>query len=138
MSIEGNKAAVRRLGETIAKANWSVLPELFAPNYVAHFPAQEFKGPEGARQTFAALKTAFPDYSEKIERMVAEDDLVAVFYTISGTFKGEYGGMKPTGKKFSIPGCVLAKFENGKQVEAWAYIDQLAWGQQMGMNISQG
>jgi predicted ester cyclase len=67
------------------------------------------KGTEGVKQYFSILKTAFPDYTEKIESLVGEGDLGAVFYTISGTFKGEYAGLKPTGKKFSGPAAVLAK-----------------------------
>jgi steroid delta-isomerase-like uncharacterized protein len=136
MPIEQNKAAVVRLRETVSKGDWSVLSELFTPQYVYH-SSQDIKGLEGVKQMFVAMKTAFPDYAEKIERMVAEGDLVAVFYTISGTFKGEYAGMKPTGRKFSVPGVVLARFENGKQVEAWPYFDNLAWAQQLGTPLPQ-
>jgi len=80
-----------------------------------------------------ALTAAFPDYQEKTEHMVAEGDLVAVFYTMSGTFKNAYGEVAPTGKKFSIPSVVLARFENGKQVEAWPYMDSSSWYQQLGV-----
>ncbi len=138
MSVEGNKASVKRLAEAVVKGNWTVLPELFAPNYVYHslMFGQEPRGPEGIKQMFITMKMAFPDYTEKIERTVAEGDLVAVFYTISGTFKGEYAGMKPTGKKFSVPAVVLARFENGMQVEAWPYYDRAAMAQQIGANLS--
>jgi predicted ester cyclase len=134
MSVESNKAAVRRLGEVVSKGDWSAFSDLFAPNYVFH-TTPEMKGPEGVKQYFKMLKTAFPDYTEKIENMVGEGDLVAVFYTMSGTFKGEYAGMKPTGKKFSGPACVLAKFQNGKQVEAMPYMDSLSWYQQLSIPI---
>ena len=133
MPAEENKAAVNRLQEAVNKGDWSVLPELFAPEYVFHAP-QEARGPEGITQSFMALKAAFPDYQEKIERMFAEGDMVAVFYTLTGTFQGEFAGVKPTGKKFSLPIAVLARFENGKQVEAWSYFDQLAWLRQLDVN----
>jgi predicted ester cyclase len=134
MSTEKNKANVRRLNEAVNKGNLSILPELFAPNYVLH-TTPEYKGPEGVKQFITAMRTAFPDYRETINNMVAEGDMVAVFYTLQGTFKGEYGGIAPTGKKFTLPYAILSRFENGRQVEAWQYGDSLAYYRQLGIPI---
>jgi C-1 hydroxylase len=134
MSVEKNKTNVRRLNDAINKGNLAILPELIAPGYVFHYTT-EVKGPEGLKQSFTALLAAFPDYHQKIENMVAERGLVAVFYTLTGTFKGEMSGIKPTGKKFSSPSAVLARFEGGVQVEAWSYSDWLAWYRQLGIPI---
>ncbi len=134
MSVEENKAAVHRLNEAVDKGDWSVLPELFASEYVFH-TTPELKGPEGVEQQMSSMRDAFPDYHEKIEYMVAEGDLVAVFYTLTGTFKGEMAGIAPTGKQVNVPAAVLARFENGKQVEAWPYMDSLEWYRQMGIPI---
>jgi steroid delta-isomerase-like uncharacterized protein len=135
MSTEENKAAVRRLNEAINRGDWSVIPELFAPDYVFH-STQEARGHEGIKQSFASLRAAFPDYHEKIEHMIAEGDMVAATYTLTGTFQGKLGDSEPTGKKFSMPIAVLARFEKGKQVEAWSYYDSLAWGRQLGISLS--
>ena len=134
MSTEKNKASVRRLNEAMNKGNLAILPELFAPNYVLH-TTPEVKGLEALKQSFTNLRTAFPDYHEKIEYMVAEGDLVAVFYTLTGTFKGKSGDIAPTGKKMSLPAVVLARFKDGKQVEAWQYADSLVWYRQLGIPI---
>ena len=134
MSTEQNKAAVRRLNEAVNKGNFDIAPELFAADFIFH-TTPEAKGPEGFKQTMTVMKTAFPDYHETIENMVAEGDMVAVFYTLKGTFTGKFGDTAPTGKKFSLPAVVLARFKNGKQVEAWPYMDSLSWYQQMGVPI---
>jgi predicted ester cyclase len=132
MSIEQNKAAVRKLHEVVSKRDWSVLPELFAANYVNHnYP--EPKGPAGVKQMFTAMINAFPDYQEKIEHIVAEGDLVAVSYTLSGTFSGKYGEIAPTGNKVKTTNMTLSRFKDGKQVEAWLYTDSLDWYRQMGV-----
>ena len=136
MSVEQNKVAVRRLHEVVAKRNWSTFSELFAPAFVYH-SNPEVKGPEGVKQMFTALTVAFPDYNETIERMAAEGDLVSVSYTLRGTFTGEYAGTPPTGKKLSLPGTVIARFKDGKQVEAWPYMDSLAWYRQLGIPFPQ-
>jgi predicted ester cyclase len=135
MSVEKNKANTRRLSEEVfSKGNLAIIPELIAPNYVFH-TTPEYKGLEGVKQFITAMRTAFPDYRETINNMVAEGDMVAVFYTLQGTFKGEYGGIAPTGKKFSIPSAILSRFEGGKQVEAWSYLDYLTFYQQLGIPI---
>jgi predicted ester cyclase len=133
---EKNKKVIRRNWEEVAnKGNLSIIPELFAPNFVWH-TTPEVKGPEGIKQTFTTMRTAFPDYQEKIERMVAEGDMVAVFYTLTGTFKGgKYGDIAPTGKKFTVSYATLSRFEKGKQVEAWPYGDSLTWYRQLGIPI---
>jgi predicted ester cyclase len=137
MSVEDkNKAAVRRLHEVVIKRDWSVLPELFTPDYVYH-GGVEYKGPEGVKQMFTDMIKALPDYNETIERMAAEGDLVSVSYTLKGTFTGEYAGISPTGKKLSLPVVVIARFKNGKQVEAWEYSDMLSFYQQLGIPIPQ-
>jgi predicted ester cyclase len=136
MSVEKNKANVRRLNEAINNGNWSVLPELLAPNYVLH-STPEVKGPEGSKQSFISWKNAFPDYHERLDHIVAEGDMVVSIHTMTGTFKGEIAGTKPTGKKISTPVVILARCEGGKQVEAWAYMNGLDLYQQLGIPFPQ-
>jgi predicted ester cyclase len=126
MSVEQNKAAIRRLNEEVfGKGNLAILPELFAAHYVLHWKGSDFKGPEGFKQYYTSVKKAFPDYWEKIEKMVGEGDMLATFYTVGGTFAGESTGKNKTGQKYSISYMVLTRFENGKQCEAWPYGDNL-------------
>jgi len=121
------KAAVRSLYEAVNKRDFSIFTELFAPNYVGYgFGTEDVKGPEGVEQLFTTMSTALPDFQTTIEHMVAEGDMVAVFDTLRGTFKGEMAGTAPTGNKVEAPTAILARFENGRQVEAWAYMDRLA------------
>jgi steroid delta-isomerase-like uncharacterized protein len=134
MSIEENKKAVRRLHELVNKRDWTAAMELFTPDYVFH-STQEAKGPEGFKQTMAGMVVSFPDYTEKIENIIAEGDMLAVSYTLKGTFTGEMPGFKPTGKKFSIPAVIICRFKNGKQVDAWPYYDTLEWYRQLGISI---
>lgn len=56
------------------------------------------------KQFYAAFWSAFPDLSAKIEEMVGEGDKVAIHVTNTGTHKGEFQGIPPTGKKVSFGG----------------------------------
>jgi predicted ester cyclase len=80
------------------------------------------------------MRSAFPDYHEKIEYIFAEGDMVAQFYLLTGTFKGALAGTNPTGKKLSFPVVVLSRFKNGKQAEAWNYSDSLTMTRQLGIS----
>jgi predicted ester cyclase len=107
-----------------------------AADYVLH-ATPEVKGPEGLRQSVITIRTAFPDIHVKVDYAVAEEDFVAVFSTMTGTFKGELAGMKPTGKKMSIKIANLTRFEGNKAVEAWQYTDSLELYRQLGIPIPQ-
>jgi predicted ester cyclase len=134
---KNNKAAVRRFyEEVINKKNMAVIPELIAPNYVFHM-TPEIKGPEGVKNYFTPVFTAFPDWHEKIDYMFAEGDMVATFTTFTGTFTGKWGDIAPTGKKVTSQSANLCRLEAGKQVEVWGIMNALTIYQQAGIPIPQ-
>ena len=51
---------------------------------------------------------------------------------MTGTFKGEYGGVLPNNKQIKIWGIVIERIANSKVVEVWESVDQLGMMQQMG------
>jgi len=135
MSTSKNKANVRRLiEEAYVKNNFSVLSELLAPDYVYHDATGGIKGPEGMKQSVMVYRKAFPDMHVKLGQLVAESDMVAGPITYGGTFKGELMGIAPTGKKFEISALVLSRHgKDGRQVEAWPFMDMLSFYQQLGI-----
>src|SRR4030042_2024276 len=103
MSVEEkNKKVVYRLNEAVNKGNFSIFPDLFAPNYVYH-TNPEIKGVEGFQSLQTMMRNAFTDYHEKIEYIFAEGNMVAQFYLLTGTFKGALAGTNPPGQHFSSP-----------------------------------
>lgn len=137
MSAEENKVKQRRVFEEVLnKGNLEILPELFAPNYSFNSPlGMELKGPEGFKQLTTMFHTALPDFHCTINDMFAEGDKVATRFTITGTFKGEMMGIAPTGKKATIAGIVITRWEGGKEAEAWESLDTLGFYQQLGIPI---
>jgi predicted ester cyclase len=137
MSTEKNKANIRRHVEEVwNKGNLAIIPELLAPNYVAHpLTGDEVKGTDGFKQMVVTSRTAMPDLRYTIDSMVAEGDVVAVRYTATGTFTGKYGDIKPTGKKMKRTDAIFHRFEGGKQVEAWTFSDTLSLYQQLGIPV---
>lgn len=67
------------------------------------------------------------------EHVIAEDDLVAGRWTVSGTHEGEFEGIPPTGEEVEVPASGLFQVENGGIVEAWLTYDRLGLLQQIGV-----
>ena len=139
MSIEENKAGIRRMVEEIwNKGNLAIIPELYTPDYVFHQSGGDIQGPEGIKQLMTMARNAFPDIQMTIEDMVAEGDKVAWRYTITGTHKGEYLGIAPTGKRITASTIIISRCVDGKEVEAWPSSDRLAMYQQLGVSPPMG
>jgi steroid delta-isomerase-like uncharacterized protein len=136
---ENNKDILRHqhVEELFNKGNMAVADEIVSPEYIYHSTTGEIKGPEGVKQMVAAFRKAFPDGRFTIDDMVAEGDKVAVRYTMTGTFKGEYMGIAPTGKKANTTSALFYRFKGGKEVEAISFSDQLTFYQQMGIPLPQ-
>jgi steroid delta-isomerase-like uncharacterized protein len=135
MSVEQNKALARQLAEEVLnKGNMSRADEIIAPNFVEHeeLPPGIPPGREAPKMMFTMLRSAFPDFKATIDDMIAEGDKVVIRQTWTGTQKGEFMGMPPTGKSISIGVIDIIRIADGKFVEHWGVMDQMAMMQQLG------
>ncbi len=129
MSIEQNKALVRRLVEDLmGGGDVSLVAEILSPDFVEHeeLPPGTPSGYEGFAQYVTMLHAAFPDFTLTVEDMVAEGDKVTVRHTGTGTHEGEFMGMPATGKSITIPGIDILRVKDGKVVEHWGLTDMSA------------
>jgi predicted ester cyclase len=135
MSAEQNKALIRRLfDEGLNQNKPKVFDELIAPNFVVHdSPLGTVQGPEGFRQVIETFRKSFPDLHVKFEQELADGDYVIHRGYVTGTHKGEFQGMAPTGKKFNIKTLDIWRVANGKAVENWVQMDMLGLMQQLGL-----
>ena len=68
-----------------------------------------------------------------LEEVIAEGDRVVVRWTGSGTHVGEFMGIPPTGRSFTIAGIDIHRIEGGRMAEHWHVVDQLSLLQQLGL-----
>jgi len=134
MSKDKNVAAQEKFAEAINTGKLEMIREVVADNVVDHDPA-DIQGPgaQGFIDFFTMMRSAFPDFHAEVEHLVTDEDNVCFAYTVSGTHKGEFMGVSPTGKKFSVRGMQIGKFENGKLVERWGSTDELGILKQIGV-----
>jgi steroid delta-isomerase-like uncharacterized protein len=134
MSIESNKAIVARLYDEVFNGrDLGVLPELATLDYDEHDPLPgQGTGLDGLRDRVQAIISGFGERFT-VEDVVAEGDRVVVRWTGSGTHVGEFMGIPPTGKSFTIAGIDVYRVADGKLAEHWHVVDQLALLGQLGL-----
>ena len=133
MSRDANIAAQEHLAEHLNAGNVDVAVEAFAEDAVDRNPAPD-QGPgrAGFHAFWSTMLTAFPDAHIEPAHLAADDEHVTVAYTLTGTHKGDFQGIAPTGRSIEVTGVQLARFEAGKIVERWGSSDELGIVRQLG------
>ncbi len=131
MSIDENKALVRRYWQACNKHDFDLLNELTTANFVQH----DTTGDRNLRDVKAfntLIASAFPDITAAIDDIIAEGNKVVVRMTTSGTHRGEFRGIPPTGKNVAITEMLIYRISEGKIAEGWSVSDMLGVMQQLG------
>ncbi len=138
MSIEEeNKALVRKLLEEVwNKKNLDLIPELIADEYILNIGTNKHEGPEGHKQVMNLIYQGLPDFHINIENIVGDGDTVVYYGTFEGTHKGEFAGVKPTGKHVIVNDCAVFRIKDGKIISEKGYSDMLGLMQQLGATPS--
>jgi steroid delta-isomerase-like uncharacterized protein len=103
------------------------------PDHDPTFPPEFTTGREGFKKLMTMMIGAFPDMHFSTGFMVAEGDMVGAFNQVSGTQRGEFMGMPPTGKSFTVNNADFCRFtEDGMICEHWGLIDVAAMMRQLG------
>jgi len=134
---EQNKALAKRaFEELLSKGRFELAEQLYAKDFVNHGIHRDISFDEDQ----AALKgwhEAFPDLAIVPEKLIAEGDLVTIYWIARGTNTGTGNGLPATGKKAEQSGITIWRIVNGKIKEEWSAFDQLSLMQQLGLLANQ-
>jgi steroid delta-isomerase-like uncharacterized protein len=132
-SQEQNKALAKRaFEELLSGGRFELAEQLYAKDFVNHGIHRDIALDEDQ----AALKgwhQAFPDLSIVPEKLIADGDLVAVYWIAHGTNTGAGNSLPATGKKVEQSGITIWRIVNGKIKEEWSAFDQLSMMKQLGL-----
>ena len=124
MSLEKNKAIVRRSIDAINNQDLSVVDNLVSADFIDH--TRQTHGSESLKQFLTMIFKSFPDFHINIEDIIAEGDKVWILVkTNTGKHTGEFMGIAPTGKKLSTLAVDILRVVNGKIVEYRDVVDRL-------------
>ncbi len=135
MSVEEIKKLAEKVPlEIVNKGNFALYDEIFAPDFIDHTtPPGVPPTREGQRQLITMFRAAFPDVHYTIDKTIAEGDTVVHLLTATGTMRGQFLGIAPTGKQATWKEVHIGRFSGGKFVEHWGLVDQLGMLAQLGV-----
>jgi predicted ester cyclase len=129
-NLERNKALVGRwIEEGFNRQDLKVVDVVFVEDFTVNGSPL---GRAGLKQSMAGRFTAFPDLQVSVVEIIAEGDKVGVWYTVSGTQRGEFEGIQPTGKRVNWFGSDFLRVEGGRIVAGWFVDDSLGLLRQLG------
>jgi len=130
---DNNKKVARAFfEEVLGQGKLENYAESHTPDFVGHGSERDFTLAEdmaAARQE----RNWVPDLQMVVNQMVAEGDLVVVYWTAWGTNTQPGMGLPATGKPFKTPGMTLFRFRAGKISEEWGVWCMLSVLKQLGV-----
>jgi predicted ester cyclase len=91
-------------------------------------------GHEGFKSVLGSFVEAFPDLYLEVQFTVADDDRIVLYVSTTGTHRGPFMGMAPTGKQFRVNGADIFRFnDEGKVAAHWGVFDTLGMLAQLGL-----
>jgi predicted ester cyclase len=134
MSLEELKVHARRVPEELlTQGDLAVADAVFAPDVVDHDLAGHASGVAGTKQVVLTLRRAFPDLCAVVEDEIAEGDRVVQRLTLSGTHRGTYRGLTPTGRRVTWQLLTIQRIgADGKIAEHWSSPDLYGLLRQLG------
>ena len=132
MSDEAPKNLNEAWIQAFNSRDWAAEGAFRAADYIAHISgAPDPLDNTGWAAFIGAFTTAFPDAWIIINSAVAEGDLVASRWTLTGTHRGDFQGVPATGRAISMEGIDFSRVVDGKVAEHWAQFDVVGVMQQI-------
>ena len=130
-----NKAIVRRyIEEAWIQGKIDILDEILTPDVSVNTPPfGKYTGIENAKNDLKISQAGYTDMQVTIEGIIAEGDIVAVWFTFTGNHTGEVLGIPPSGKKLTLSALGWFRLTNGKIAEAFFNQDNLGFLLELGL-----
>jgi steroid delta-isomerase-like uncharacterized protein len=133
-----NKATIRRLHDATntgdAELISRTIDELVQPDAMIRTPLPiPATGAQALKEVFSRLHGVYPDLHVKIEDLIEEGDEVVSRNTVTGTHRGEYMGVPPTGQRVSYNEIFVFRFAGGRIAETWGVVDVFSQMRQIGV-----
>lgn len=133
MGIDENKAIVRRfVADVFEKGDRGSVDELVAEDFVSHTWPSTGDGRRDLRRAMERVSKGLSDVAFTIDDLIAEGDQVVARLTAGATQTGEFMGMPPSGKRYTVPEIHIFRIRDGQIVEHWHQLDQLGMMRQLG------
>ena len=128
------KGVMRRLYDAFNGDDQHALDAVVADAFVEHEDTPGIPpGKAGLKQFVAMLHKAFPDVVFKVADIASEADKVWARVVVTGTQRGEYFGIPPTGRAIHIEVFDICRIAGSQIIEHWGLADQMGLMRQLGV-----
>jgi len=108
---------VKRRFEAYEDLDAAALAADYAQSAVIESPtAGVHIGPEAVERAFRVIFNAFLDLTTTVDNVIVDGNNAVAVLLLEGTHIGEFLGIPPTGKRFSMPAVFFYQLESGKIV----------------------
>ncbi len=116
---DANKRIARRfIEEVVNTGDLSRLEEFVSPDFrESADPSGRIAGLDGMREHVLGVRRVYQDLHLTVEQQIAEGEWVATRITARGVHRGEWLGIRPTGKPVEFSGVNLDRIVAGRIVE---------------------
>ena len=140
-TTEAQKVALARAWheEVVNRRNPAALRDILAPDMVHHAaggrpgaggrPATRDAG--GVAAMMDDLIHAFPDLRYRPDLLIVRDDYVVERFTATGTHKGRFEDLAPSGRQATWTGINIYRIQCGRIAEVWSEVDGVSRNQQL-------
>ena len=90
-------------------------------------------GLKGLQDVLRGMKAGFPDIHWKVEEQMSEGDRVMTRFVWTGTHRGPFLGIPPTGRHVSVWGVVIDRLVDGRIKQTRIIMDTLGLMGQLGV-----
>ncbi|KIQ14594.1 ester cyclase [Flavobacterium sp. MEB061] len=132
--MTNHKNFFKQFVEFINTADENLAQQLINPTAKFHVPgqAEPLIGPVGYLETILMMRKGFPDIQWYLEEIISENDKSAIRFTMTGTHKGTFFGVPPTGNSIKIQATNFYRLTDNQIIEEYGQPDLLALLQQIG------
>jgi steroid delta-isomerase-like uncharacterized protein len=130
--MEPSTTNLRQRRETIVQEHIDAENAHDVPRAIAtfHHPRYEVAafgspndGPDSVHQLLSGMFAAFPDFHVAVPRVHHADEAVVVEFVMSGTHRGPFSGLDPTGRRIEVPLVGIFEFEEDRLMCEKVYFD---------------
>jgi steroid delta-isomerase-like uncharacterized protein len=125
------RTATRVFAEVLGQGRVDHLNEIYGPGFVAHAASFNYTLEQNTAATLS-WRTALPDLEVKVERTVADREMVAVHWRVVGTNTVAAGELPGKGDRIGAEGMTIFRFAAGRIVEEWSVVDVATLRKQLG------
>ena len=111
--MSAHKATVRRLVDEVMNGN-----RLESLDELCSAPLEP-----KLRTAFTQFRTAFPDWHQELIELVAEDATVVARFRCTGTHRGTWQGLEPSGRAMHIDEVYFFRFADDRISGMWGLED---------------